>query len=232
MSTCLPGRACYRIMRAFLVVSFVLTVGAQITHAERTWAPGVTPSGKGATNLPPLVLRAGATFASDNVSDHFDVDNTTYSGLQLEAGIRLLSKPLGSMVNFSLDVPLVLSLLQGRSSGGGTAVGLIGRGIPTARLGVTLSSGLVLSPFAGFGAGTNVNVSRSIAENFQLVRVYRIGADVMFSNRLGAGIAYTRNTMGDLRTGYWVEDEFGGYWVSQSSDLVLKELSLSIVVTF
>lgn len=199
--------------------------------AERPWAPGAKSPGKTSSSfaVPPLVLRVGPSFTSTNLTN-FEDEDVSYSGLQLEAAIRPLIIPLASNTDFILDVPLVFSLLQGKTYGDETSVGLIGRGIPTARLGITLSSGIEISPFAGFGAGSNLNISGAIADDWQLVWVYRIGTDAMFTKSLGAGITFSRNSVGDYYTGQWVDTQYGGYWESNSEALVLKELSLSLII--
>jgi len=203
-------------------------------NAERPWAPGAKSPGKTSSSfaMPPLVLRVGPSFTSTNLTNFEDEDkDVSYSGLQLEAAIRPLIIPVASNTDFILDVPLVFSLLQGKTYGDETSVGLIGRGIPTARLGITLSSGIEISPFAGFGAGSNLNISGEIADDWQLVWVYRIGTDAMFTKNLGAGITFSRNSVGDIYSGHWVDDQYGGrHWVWESKALVLKELSLSLII--
>jgi len=192
---------------------FILFCGS--ASAERPWAPGAKSPGKTSSSsvMPPLVLRVGPSFTSTNLTNS-EGEDVSYSGLQLEAAIRPLIIPVASHMDFMLDVPLVFSLLQGKTHGDETSVGLIGRGIPTARLGITLSSGIEISPFAGFGAGSNLNISGVIADDWRLVWVYRIGADAMFSKNFGAGITFSRNSVSE----------------SKDKDLVLKELSLSLII--
>ena len=216
-------------MKLLMTTLLILVVLWGSAAAERPWAPGAKSSGKSSSAMPPLLLRIGPSFTSTNLTN-FENEDVSYSGLQLEAAIRPLIIPVASNTEFILDVPLVFSLLQGKAYGDETSVGLIGRGIPSARLGITLSSGIEISPFVGFGAGSNLNISGGIADDLKLVWVYRIGTDAMFTKSLGAGITFSRNSVGDIYSSHWVDDQYGGHWVSESKDLVLKELSLSLII--
>jgi len=218
-------------LKLFTTALLTLIVLGGSAAAERPWAPGAKSPGKSSSSfsMPPLVLRMGVSFTSTNITNSENED-VSYSGLQLEAAIRPLIIPVASNTELMLDIPLVFSLLRGKVYDDETSIGLIGRGIPTARLGITLSSGIEISPFVGFGAGSNLNISGVIADDWQLVWVYRIGTDAMFSKSFGVGIAFTRNSVGDIDSGHWVEDQYGAYWDSESKDLVLKELSLSLII--
>lgn len=213
-------------MKRWCITLLILLVSAGSVLADRPWAPGVSgaKTHTGSTNFPAVWLRFGPSFTSTNAKrvDEGKLGDASMLGLDLEGGIRPFTSQLSPKASLSLDVPLVVSVLQGIiTQGDQTSIVLLGRLIPTVRLTVTLPSGIMVAPYVGLGAGTELSISGFPAADFQLVKVWRLGGDVMLSKTFGLGLTYTHNSFTSGH-GHW--DDF------LPEDFNLNELTLSMYI--